>query len=74
MGAVDAVMITGCSSGIGLLTAVAFARRGDDVVATMRDPSRSERLVATADGAGVALEVRRMDVTDDVSRGTRWPG
>jgi NAD(P)-dependent dehydrogenase (short-subunit alcohol dehydrogenase family) len=32
------VLITGCSSGFGLLTALAFARTGDRVVATMRRP------------------------------------
>ncbi|RLE21762.1 MAG: SDR family NAD(P)-dependent oxidoreductase, partial [Actinobacteria bacterium] len=30
------VLITGCSSGFGLETALAFARRGDTTVATMR--------------------------------------
>lgn len=38
------VLVTGCSSGIGLETAVAFARRGDRVYATMRDPARDARL------------------------------
>ena len=32
------VLITGCSSGIGLETAVAFARRGDTTYASMREP------------------------------------
>ena len=32
-------VITGCGSGIGLATAVAFARRGDVTYATMRDPA-----------------------------------
>jgi NAD(P)-dependent dehydrogenase (short-subunit alcohol dehydrogenase family) len=34
------VLITGCSSGFGLATARAFAERGDQAVATARDPSR----------------------------------
>ena len=37
-------MITGCSSGIGLATAVAFAQGGDTVIATMRDTERAGRL------------------------------
>ena len=31
------VLITGCSSGFGMLAAVEFARRGDAVYASMRD-------------------------------------
>ena len=31
------VLITGCSSGFGLLTALEFARKGDHVFATMRN-------------------------------------
>ena len=38
------VLITGFSSGFGLATAVAFARRGDHVVATARDPARAAEL------------------------------
>ena len=37
------VVITGCSSGIGLATAVAFARQGDTVIATMRHTDRDGR-------------------------------
>jgi NAD(P)-dependent dehydrogenase (short-subunit alcohol dehydrogenase family) len=38
------VLITGCSSGFGLEIAAAFAARGDQVVATLRDPARGEVL------------------------------
>ncbi|MFI5646257.1 SDR family NAD(P)-dependent oxidoreductase [Kitasatospora sp. NPDC051705] len=58
------LLITGTSSGIGLATAVAAARAGYTTVATMRDPGRAEALRAAADAAGVAVEVRRLDVTD----------
>ena len=58
------VMITGCSSGFGLLTAVEFARRGHQVFATMRDPGRSDRLRSAAEDAGVALDVVELDVVD----------
>jgi NAD(P)-dependent dehydrogenase (short-subunit alcohol dehydrogenase family) len=61
------VVITGSSSGIGLATAVAFARAGDTVVATMRDPSRRAPLEQAASDAGVALEIAAIDVTSDES-------
>ena len=61
------VLITGCSSGIGLETAVAFARRGDTTYATMRDPDRATRLLARAASEGATLEVLGLDVTDDAS-------
>jgi NAD(P)-dependent dehydrogenase (short-subunit alcohol dehydrogenase family) len=59
-------LITGSSSGIGLLTAIELARGGYRVVATMRDLSRRGRLDEAAERAGVAeqLDVRRLDVTE----------
>jgi NAD(P)-dependent dehydrogenase (short-subunit alcohol dehydrogenase family) len=59
------VLITGCSSGFGLATAVAFARRGDQVIAAVRDATRADALVSAAGSA--SLEVIEMDVTDDDS-------
>ena len=35
------VLITGCSSGFGLLSALEFARRGDTVFASMRTVSKA---------------------------------
>ncbi|MFN8641164.1 MAG: SDR family oxidoreductase [Candidatus Binatia bacterium] len=60
------VLITGCSSGIGLATAVEMARRGWTAIATMRDPARGERLREAAARAGVAERViiEALDVTD----------
>ena len=58
------VLITGCSSGFGALTAVEFARRGHRVFATMRDQRRSADLHAAAAGAGAELEVVELDVVD----------
>ncbi|MGX7760535.1 SDR family oxidoreductase [Streptomyces angustmyceticus] len=61
------VLITGTSSGIGLAAAVAAARAGWQVVATLRDPGRADALRAAAAEAGVELDVRRLDVTDEAS-------
>lgn len=65
------VLVTGCSSGFGLLTAVELARRGDRVFATMRNPERSGELQAALDDAGAglrdAVEVVTLDVTDEDS-------
>ncbi|MFE2726732.1 SDR family NAD(P)-dependent oxidoreductase [Kitasatospora sp. NPDC059327] len=57
-------LVTGTSSGIGLAVAVAAAAAGFTTVATVRRPERAEALRAAADRAGVALDVRRLDVTD----------
>ena len=57
-------LITGSSSGIGLLTSIELARAGFRVVATMRDLGRRERLdhaVAEASVAG-RVDVRALDV------------
>ncbi|MEW1747568.1 SDR family oxidoreductase [Streptomyces angustmyceticus] len=61
------VLITGTSSGIGLAAAVAAARAGWQVVATLRDPGRADALRAAAGEAGVELDVRQLDVTDEAS-------
>ena len=63
------IMVTGCSSGFGLHTAVELARRGRRVAATMRDLSRRGPLDAALAEAGVAdrVEVLRLDVTDQAS-------
>ena len=59
-------VVTGSSSGIGLLTVVELAREGFRVVATMRDVGRSGRLEEAAQKAGVRdrIEVRQLDVTN----------
>lgn len=58
------VLITGCSSGIGRATALAFAEEGWTVYATARDPADIESL---ADAGG---ETAELDVTeqDDIDR------
>jgi len=59
------VLVTGCSSGLGLETAVLLAERGLRVSATMRDLGRRVHLDAEAARRGVKLEVRQLDVTDE---------
>ena len=53
-------LITGCSSGFGKRLTVAAARRGDQLVATARDPRSIEDLGA---GFGGRLITAHLDVT-----------
>lgn len=57
-------IVTGTSSGIGLHTAIGLAREGFSVVATVRDASRADDLLAAAAAAGVDVDARALDVTD----------
>jgi NAD(P)-dependent dehydrogenase (short-subunit alcohol dehydrogenase family) len=59
-------LITGASSGFGLLTTVTLARRGWRVLATMRDLNRRDKLEAAAKEAGVLerIEIHPLDVTN----------
>ncbi|HWZ81377.1 MAG TPA: SDR family oxidoreductase [Terriglobales bacterium] len=59
-------VITGSSSGFGLLSAIELAKAGYKVVASMRDLGRRTRLDEAAAAAGVAakIDVRRLDVTE----------
>lgn len=61
-------IITGSSSGIGLLTALEMAARGYRVVATMRNPGDT-RLAEAAGKAGVTerIDIRRLDICDHAS-------
>jgi NAD(P)-dependent dehydrogenase (short-subunit alcohol dehydrogenase family) len=61
------VVITGCSSGLGRLTALSFARQGDRVYATMRDSARGQELIEAARSDGTDLRVVDLDVTSDDS-------
>jgi len=62
-------VITGTSSGFGLLSAVEMARQNFQVVATMRDLGRRASLdkAALAAGVDLGIEVRRLDVTEFAS-------
>jgi NAD(P)-dependent dehydrogenase (short-subunit alcohol dehydrogenase family) len=61
------VVVTGASSGIGLCTAQAFARRGDDVVLVARDGER----LAEAARRCESLGGRALAVPGDVTEGDR---
>ena len=64
----DVTLITGCSTGIGRSTALHMARKGYDVIATMRDPKKSgDSLAAEARATGAELRVMPLDVTDRTS-------
>lgn len=60
-------LITGCSSGIGLETALAFSRRGFTTYGSMRDLDKAGSLLESAAQQGLAVEVCALDVTDDAS-------
>jgi NAD(P)-dependent dehydrogenase (short-subunit alcohol dehydrogenase family) len=59
-------VVTGASSGIGMLTAVELAKAGFRVVATMRNPERRGQLDEAAAAAHVQdkIDVRQLDVTN----------
>ena len=58
-------LVTGASSGFGLLTSIELAKAGFRVVATMRDLGRRDRLeqAIAAAGTGAMVDIRVLDVT-----------
>jgi NAD(P)-dependent dehydrogenase (short-subunit alcohol dehydrogenase family) len=63
---IKTALITGASSGFGLLTTVTLAKHGWKVIATMRNPARRGKLDEAARAAGVLdrIEVLPLDVTN----------
>lgn len=61
------VLITGTSKGIGYETALAFARAGYLVHATMRNPAASPGLSERAAKEGLSISVSAIDVDNDES-------
>ncbi len=61
------VVLTGCSSGFGLEGALAFARNGDTVYASMRDTGQSGPLLEQAEKEKLSVSVRHLDLTQSDS-------
>src|SRR5215475_7422669 len=60
-------LITGTNKGIGLATALARARAGFTVHATMRNPKRSSELAKAAESERLPIRISTMDVDSDSS-------
>jgi NAD(P)-dependent dehydrogenase (short-subunit alcohol dehydrogenase family) len=65
----ELVLITGCSSGIGLATALECAEAGFRVVGTMRNLERREALLEAARAREVSIAVEQLDVTSTSAPG-----
>jgi NAD(P)-dependent dehydrogenase (short-subunit alcohol dehydrogenase family) len=61
------VLVTGASKGIGLATALAFARAGHRVVAGMRNPAQAPELAGIAAREGLEVSIETLDVDSDGS-------
>lgn len=57
------VLVTGCSSGFGFLTAVGAAKLGYEVIATMRNLDKAEPLKKALAEAHVSADIEELDVT-----------
>jgi NAD(P)-dependent dehydrogenase (short-subunit alcohol dehydrogenase family) len=75
MDAEGVALVTGAGRGLGRAVAIELARRGFDVVATMRDPARGAGLSAQARDAAGSITVAPLDVnrpeTIDLPTGLR---
>src|SRR5207244_3846725 len=60
-------LVTGCSSGIGLATALHFARQGYDVFAGARDVAGASDLAAAIARDRLPATPLALDVNDDAS-------
>jgi NAD(P)-dependent dehydrogenase (short-subunit alcohol dehydrogenase family) len=58
------VLVTGANSGIGLASAIALARRGHDVLGTVRSDDKADRLAAAAREAGVPVRPVVLQLAD----------
>jgi NAD(P)-dependent dehydrogenase (short-subunit alcohol dehydrogenase family) len=58
------VVVTGASSGIGLVTALELAAAGYDIIGTVRSDAKAQLVQEAADDKGVALRTVELDVND----------
>lgn len=61
------ILITGCSSGFGMLATARLAASGHTVFATMRNLEKKTALLDEAARRGTQLHVLQLDVTDNAS-------
>lgn len=61
------VLITGTSSGFGKLAALQFARKGDNVFASMRNVAKGGEIEEAASKENLSLKVLQLDVLSDDS-------
>ncbi len=61
------ILITGSSSGIGLATALHFARKGHEVYASLRNPEAAPELTQTIADEKLPVTLVRLDVNDEAS-------
>lgn len=61
------VLVTGCSSGFGMLTAARLAAEGHKVIATMRDLKKKAPLLDEVNRRGAKVDILPLDVTDKQS-------
>lgn len=62
-------VVTGASSGFGLLTSLEFAKRGFHVIATVRNIAKANELLNEAERIGCLefIQIQELDVTSEVS-------
>jgi NAD(P)-dependent dehydrogenase (short-subunit alcohol dehydrogenase family) len=61
------ILVTGASSGLGMVTAACLAQAGYAVVASMRTPAKSDALRAELDRRKTTADVLQLDVTSTES-------
>ncbi|MFQ6608700.1 MAG: SDR family NAD(P)-dependent oxidoreductase, partial [Fidelibacterota bacterium] len=61
------ILITGCSSGFGMLSAARLAAAGHTVYATMRNLDKKNELLNEVNRRSAKIHLLRLDVTDNVS-------